>query len=302
MPPLNKISEYIKIWEITKIDKNLSFTDAATLELHDYFGYKKDEINRRLRDSEKILAEEWNASFKDTKLGEKSLIRFYDHTQNEIFELMHWHYANILNGPLQYVFALDIAKRSSFNNYLDYGSGIGTGGILFATHGYKVTMADISKENLAYCRFRLAKRNLNAEFIDLKHQHIKQNTYDIITCFDVLEHTLDPLKVICKLRNSLTKHGLLILTIPFGKDENRPMHIVTNRRIANAIRASGFAYLWDLSEECSRNINRSVLVLNKSYRSLIINKIYFIYDNIPHKIKEIISKTSKKFINSINHG
>jgi 2-polyprenyl-3-methyl-5-hydroxy-6-metoxy-1,4-benzoquinol methylase len=127
-----------------------------------------------------ILAKEWHIFFKSNPLENKSIINFYDRTQNEIFELMQWHYINSLNGSLQYVFSLDIAQRNSFKDYLDYGSGIGTGGILFAANGFTVTLADVSSQNLKYCRYRFEKRNLRAEFIDIKDSQIKRNGYERI--------------------------------------------------------------------------------------------------------------------------
>jgi hypothetical protein len=49
-----KLEEYLKIWETTKIEKNLSLFDSAMFELQDYFGYSKDETFFRLRNSEEM--------------------------------------------------------------------------------------------------------------------------------------------------------------------------------------------------------------------------------------------------------
>jgi hypothetical protein len=119
------------------------------------------------------------------------------------------------------------------------------------------------------------------------------NGYDVITCFDVLEHVLQPLRVLDTLKHALRDHGILIITVPFGKDDNRPMHIVTDRKIANAIRSAGFNYDWNLIKECEISITRSVLVLKKTRRSCIVNRLYFLYDNIPLNLKKFLSKSYK---------
>jgi len=259
-----KKREYIKIWHKAIChNKNLSIFNNAIIELQEYFGLQKEQIEHLLLNSEIMLKDEWVNFFLKNDFEESNIIRFYDSTQQEIFELMCWHYIKFLDGPLQYVFALKIALNNKFTTYLDYGSGIGTGGILFAQNNFSVTLADISTTNLDFCRYRFKKRNLKAEFIDLKNQYLQDKRFDIITCFDVLEHTCEPIKIIISLVNALNDNGLLLLNIPISEDRNRPMHIVKDKKIIEKIDSIGLYYNRLLMQMCKDDIGRDILFLSK---------------------------------------
>jgi len=282
--------KYEGMWSSVKIRKDLSFRESAIVELKEYFSFSTEKTEYLLLNSEKLLAEEWIDYFNKNTFSEKSVIGFYDKTSLEIFELMNWHYLKFLNGPLQYAFAMEVAKQRKLVDYLDYGSGAGTGGLFFALNNFNVALADISKTNLDFCKYRFKKRNLSFELIDLKNNIPKANSYDVITCFDVLEHSLEPIKVLRTLCDSLKENGMLILTMPFGKDKDRPMHIVTNPRISCNIRSIGFAYDQRLIRICREEIKRNVFFLYKKKRGFFEKKIYFIYDNAEYLFRRIIKK------------
>ncbi|MCM8823080.1 MAG: methyltransferase domain-containing protein [Candidatus Omnitrophica bacterium] len=278
-----KFQDYINFWETTKLFRDYSLSESAILELRGYFGYEREEVLYLLERSQKLLAEEWNKYFANyRKLSEETINKFYNTTQMEIFELMYWHYFKIKDGPLQYTFALDIAQRYGFKNYLDYGSGIGTGGILFALNNFNVSLADVSSTNLEFCKYRFYKRNLKAQLIHLltSQKQLKGKEYEIITCFDVLEHVMDPLYVLNILKNVLRDNGILIINMPFFNDDKRPMHIVKDCLIRNKIRSIGYSFDWHLMVEARRNIRRPLFVLKKKNRNLFMNKLCFLCDNM----------------------
>ena len=66
-------------------------------------------------------------------------------SQATMYELMWWHTLVDDNSPLAYVTALQFGPAARVS-YLpvDFGAGVGSGGILFARHGFAVTLADIS--------------------------------------------------------------------------------------------------------------------------------------------------------------
>jgi len=292
----DKLKKYEQIWKSTKIYEDLSSIENAVMELQNYFGIESNKVRSRMINGGKMLADEWNCYFRNRKMEYKNIIEFYDNTINEIFELMFWHCKEFPNKPLQYVFALDVAKRRGYKRYLDYGSGVGTAGILFAKNDFQVTLADISSKNLDFCRFRFKDRNLTANFIDLKNDGLEGRKYDFITCLDVLEHIPNPIGTLMTLRSCLADGGLLIVNVPFGKDEDRPMHIVTDVRIADKIRALGFSYDRTLANECKKLTKKYILVLKKVDRSCVSNKLYLIYDSIPMGIRRPLSKVIRMFV------
>jgi SAM-dependent methyltransferase len=48
------------------------------------------------------------------------------------------------------------------------------------------------------------------------NHHIKDSTYDIITCLEVLEHTLNPFLAIAELKRILKHEGFLLLSAPLN--------------------------------------------------------------------------------------
>jgi len=293
------IAKYKKIWESIKLNKGYSFIDSAINELGEYFNLSKDEAMFFLLKSDKTIVNEWNKYFLNHKLNNNSIIDFYNSTQSEIFVLMNWHYINFLNGPLQYAFAFDIAKRYNHDTFLDYGSGVATGALLFAKNKFKVTLADVSSANLNFSKFRFKKRGLNADFVDLKTESMLGREYDIITCFDVLEHSYTPLSILINLRKILKNNGHLIINTPFGKDVKRPMHVVTDKKIVCRIRSNGFSFVKNLIKECKEGIGRDIIVLKKTSRSHFLNECCFLEDTLrfftKKMFKKLVSITSKYF-------
>ena len=97
-----------------------------------------------------------------------SVENFYNESEAMIYELMWWHTLSEDASPLAYVTALHFAKMHGCRSYLDFGAGVGSGGILFARHGLDVTLADISSPMLDFSQWRFRLRGLSAHFVDLK--------------------------------------------------------------------------------------------------------------------------------------
>src|SRR5690349_109232 len=72
---------------------------------------------------------------------------------------------------------------------LDYGCGIGSDGLLLLEAGYRVEFADFDNPSVAYLRWRLAERGLDAPIHDLK-QGVPEG-FDAAYAFDVIEHVPD---------------------------------------------------------------------------------------------------------------
>ena len=102
---------------------------------------------------------------------EAAVVRFYDESQTEIFDLAQWH----ASDPIHYrtLVCLDIATaQRRGRRVIDYGSGIGSDAIVFAAAGYDVTLADVSSRLLEFAAWRCARRGLVVRTIDLKRERI----------------------------------------------------------------------------------------------------------------------------------
>jgi len=90
---------------------------------------------------------------------------------------------------LPYRLALQRVLRPG-SRLLDYGCGIGADGLRFIEAGYHVDFADFTNPSVEYLRWRLKRRQIDAEIYDVE-RHVPGG-YDGVYCFDVIEHVDDP--------------------------------------------------------------------------------------------------------------
>ena len=169
------LSEYRNLWEqalILKGQKNLP--ESLCAELASYSGCDDlSEIQRRCLCALSNVKGEWQETVDRHDQG--SVHEFYNVSDAMIYELMWWHTLSEDASPLAYVTALQFAQLNGCRSYLDFGAGVGSGGILFAHHGLAVTLADISTSMLNFSQWRFGLRELSAQFIDLKTDPLPTN-------------------------------------------------------------------------------------------------------------------------------
>ncbi len=212
-------------------------------ELRAYFsGASRAQLESRCREATLRLKDAWHeAKPSDTR----SITRFYDQSEDYIFDLMWWHTLRDDNGPLAYVLALEFARRHACRRHLDFGSGVGSGSILFVRHGFDTTLADISSTMLRFARWRLERRGIAATFIDLKSGGLPDGAFDLITAMDVFEHLAEPVATVDRLAAALAPGGYLFGRFAAKPDEARPQHIVFDfRPTFERLAALGFVEAW----------------------------------------------------------
>src|SRR5262249_40648504 len=91
-------------------------------------------VRRRCEDAVKSLKTAWDKDV--TTVDTQHVERFYDRTALFIDELMWWHTLGEDETPLAYVGALKFAQAHGARAFLDFGSGVGSGGLLFARNGF----------------------------------------------------------------------------------------------------------------------------------------------------------------------
>jgi hypothetical protein len=186
---------------------------------------------------------EWHE--KVASLDKESVELFYNQSQGMLYELMWWHTLIEDLSPLAYVVALDFARMHGCGSYLDFGCGVGSGGLLFAKSGIKVTLADISTATLDFSAWRFSQRGLSARHIDLKECALPEKSFDFITAMDVFEHLVQPEKTVHDLWKALRPGGFLFGRFHAEADEDRPHHITLDFGPTLAALAShGFSRVW----------------------------------------------------------
>jgi 2-polyprenyl-3-methyl-5-hydroxy-6-metoxy-1,4-benzoquinol methylase len=239
------LAEYRQTWERALIlPEHQDLQESLLAELARYT-QRADvaEVRRRCEQAVADLRREWENNVEPA--DPRSVERFYDESQTMLHELMWWHTLGEDVSPLAYVLALRFAQRHGCQRYLDFGAGVGAGGLLFARHGLQATLADISSSLLGFSAWRLGIRKLPARYIDLKHSQLSGQSFDVITAMDVFEHLSDPVEVVEGLWKALSPGGFLYARISAEGDEDRPQHIVRDFAPTFArMRALGFVEVW----------------------------------------------------------
>lgn len=275
-------SVYHRLWTEALALPGLSLEDSTAVEAAEWFRIPREEAERRLAGGRDALAERWCALAPDP--GSAAAVEaFYDAQDEEAFELLDYHRRaspRSARGPLKYAFALDVARAAGARRVLDIGSGVGSGAILFARHGLEPTLADISGRLLALARWRLERRGLagRCRFVDRRAEDVEDAGFDLVTCFDVLEHAVDPRALVAWARRKLGPGGLALLYPDFGKDPLRPMHVARAPRLDRCFRGMGFAFDRPLCRRALELHLRKMLVLRRVERSVAGSALVGVWD------------------------
>jgi 2-polyprenyl-3-methyl-5-hydroxy-6-metoxy-1,4-benzoquinol methylase len=239
------LAEYRKIWSDALLLEGYRELQKSLLdELGLYVGCQDSaEIQLRCSRAVESLAKEWGEKVDPT--DRKSVENFYNETEAEIYELMWWHTLSEDLSPLSYVTALQFALRQGCRSCLDFGAGVGSGSTVFARHGLKVGLADISSPLLAFSWWRFHLRSLQGEFFDLKTRDVPSESFDMVTAMDVFEHLADPVEAVEKLWNVLKPGGFLFGRFGAEPNEDRPLHVVQDFEPSfRRLRELGFVQVW----------------------------------------------------------
>jgi SAM-dependent methyltransferase len=208
-------------------------------EAAEFLGMPIPDVDAQLHGAAERFRDEWLRTV-GASTDAATLARFYNESQSEIFDLIEWH----ASDPIHYrtLVVRDFLRGSGRPRgaYLDYGSGIGNDALVFAEAGFEVTLADVSEPLLAFAAWRCRRRGFAVKTIDLKRDSLPPNTFDLVVCFDVLEHILKPLDVVRQIRTALHEHGIFVVHAPFGPDPDRPMHVIHRDVITSRMRSLGF--------------------------------------------------------------
>lgn len=92
---------------------------------------------------------------------------------------------------------------------LDIGCGRGVAAGFFRDRGFQVKGLDISPEAVRIT----SERGIEAEMFNITQDEL-EGKYDVITCFEVLEHVVDPLGALVKMKRVLKNSGEMVISLP----------------------------------------------------------------------------------------
>jgi SAM-dependent methyltransferase len=111
----------------------------------------------------------------------------------------------------RYDFALSACRD---RDVLDAGCGVGYGSALLGTLARQVLGVDASEAAIDYARRRYAGTRVGFARMDLAALDLPDRSFDVVCCFETLEHVEDPEHVLGELRRVLRPDGILFVSTP----------------------------------------------------------------------------------------
>jgi 2-polyprenyl-3-methyl-5-hydroxy-6-metoxy-1,4-benzoquinol methylase len=159
-----------------------------------------------------LSADEWN-QMQINQNDIQNVMEFYKKTPNYIFELMEYHSTEAKQRLSSTI--IDFCKKNNFHDILDFGAGICQDSINASKNNLVATAADIPGKTFDFGKWRIKKHDTVVKTIDIFDETPLNDDYDSITCFEVLQHVVNPEKTLLHLRDHLKSEGILFITTRF---------------------------------------------------------------------------------------
>ena len=109
---------------------------------------------------------------------------------------------------------------------LDIACGVGYGSHILANAGAKFVLGcDLMENNISYAKENYIADNLEFKCKDARTE-IGEGEFDLVVCFETIEHVDDCYNVLGNLYNSLKRDGTLIISSPNRKITNPYLRVI----------------------------------------------------------------------------
>src|SRR3979411_2459982 len=122
------------------------------------------------------------------------------------------------------IFHDNLGSISAGSNVLDFGAGSLRDSYELAVRGYNVTSVDMDEKLLSSYsdEYEWPSNGKNRRLVSGADPFdsltkLGSEKFSLISCFDVLEHLVDPVTVLKLLRSHMTTDGKMFITVPNGR-------------------------------------------------------------------------------------
>ena len=182
-----------------------------------------------------------------------------------------------------------LKKRVVNKKILDFGCGAGGFLELVSKRAKKANGIEIEKA----MQQSYINRNLNV-FSSYKQALQSSKKWNILTAFHVVEHLLDPIKILSKLSKLLTDDGEMIIEVP--NSEDALLTLYENKAFQNFTYWSQHLYLFnkDNLKELGKKAKLKVKWIKYVQRHPLSNHLYWLSKGKPagHKVWNFLNNTS----------
>lgn len=223
-------------WDLwNKVRWDRAKNTQGLLELKEYLGDKFQEYF----DSSWAIANSWN---EQNPITDQEIANFYKNNNLYLYNLVIWHECGQRYRLRKEFEALK--TKYSLKTAIDYGCGVGTDTLELIDLGFKVTGIDYQCPSIDFLHWRLKKRQLSAEFLDV--DQLKQlPANDLFIAIDVLEHIANPLKIINLLMETNNKVFAHISQFNDADSagQRHPLHFsFSENKINNLLKNNGYVH------------------------------------------------------------
>lgn len=147
----------------------------------------------------------------DNTVNEAEVKKFSDLSSNwwDVSPTSPFFHLHLMN-PLRVKFVLDNAEIKQ-KDLLDIGCGGGIASESFARLGASVTGIDASNQNIEAARYHASDVGLDINYQNISLKDIRKN-FDIITCFEVIEHVENLPQFLQDISSLLKPNGMLFIS------------------------------------------------------------------------------------------
>jgi 2-polyprenyl-3-methyl-5-hydroxy-6-metoxy-1,4-benzoquinol methylase len=192
-------------------------------DLMEFEGKSREEILSNFLHRHELRKEEMK---KYDMNDPKQVWDYYVNNQYEIYDHLEWHFKGRRSFDKKLLAQIKSEYPNRATEVLDFGSNAGQMAYMLAKEKYIVTVAEPNKKANDFMSFRFRKHKLKVKFLPMPIHKDFKNKFDIIMCFDVLEHIHDEEfdKTIDLLKRLKKPDGKIFATVSFGAENIHPGH------------------------------------------------------------------------------
>jgi 2-polyprenyl-3-methyl-5-hydroxy-6-metoxy-1,4-benzoquinol methylase len=156
----------------------------------------------------------------------KQVWDYYVNNKYEIYDHLEWHFKGRRSFDKNLLAEIKQNYPDKGTEILDFGCNAGQIAYMLAKEKYIVSICDPNKKANDFISYRFQKHKLKVKKIPMPVHKDFKNQFDIILCFDVLEHIPDSEfdKTIDLLKRLKKPNGKILSTISFGAQKSHPGH------------------------------------------------------------------------------